>query len=588
MSSDVTSPCSDAEHPLRIGILVDSMVQPAWIERIIADIQKSDIAEIVLVVLNDTPEPPVSSLQRLKKAVASPEFALYWIYQWTDMFLFSRASAGGTRIKATGEKACPDPFAARDIEPQIGGAARISVRPRQTTFSDYFPEDKVNEIRSYNLSVVLRFGFRILRGDALRLARHGVWSYHHADNMTNRGGPAGFWEVFERRPVTGSVLQVLTEDLDNGNVVYRSFASTDKYSVARNRTNYFWTSAAFVMRKLRDLHEGGPAALDTGSTVDYAPYSNRLYLRPRNREMAALFVRHALHVLASRVRRFALPGQWVLAYRLSSEVPALHRFKYLVPPPDRFWADPFPVERDGHRYIFFEESIEAHGRAHISVMEIHSDGSVTEPVAVLQRDYHLSYPFVFQWNGEFFMIPETVEVERIELYRCVDFPYHWEFDRVLLNGVRGVDATIVERSGRWWMFVNIAVDGARDFDELHLYTADTPLGSWRPHRRNPVKSDARSTRPAGRPFEWGGRLLRPAQDCGVRYGYAVSINAVVQMDDDDFKEEEISRIDPNWDSRVVATHTLNAVPGLTVVDALLLRRRPLRRRARLPKTSACR
>ena len=70
-------------------------------------------------------------------------------------------------------------------------------------------------LRIHNLDVAISFGFRILKGRALRIAKHGVWSYHHGDNHINRGGPAGFWEVLEGSPVIGSVLQVLDEDLDN-------------------------------------------------------------------------------------------------------------------------------------------------------------------------------------------------------------------------------------------------------------------------------------------------------------------------------------------------------------------------------------
>lgn len=564
----------EARSPLRVGVLVDSLVQPAWVARIIEDIQHSAVADIVLVVLNESPDLEVSLLGRIKKVVNRPDLLLYWCYQSADEFLFGRSSSGTkARVEASGEPRGFAPFTATDIGVLLQDSPRMIVQPIQTRFSDYFPEDRLQEILSHDLDVALRFGFRILRGGALNIARYGVWSYHHADNTTNRGGPAGFWEVFEQRPVTGSVLQILTEDLDNGIVLYRSFTGTDKYSVARNRSNYFSTASAFVMRTLRDLYELGPTTLALDSAPRYQPYCNRLYTRARNPEMARLLAGHGLRVVRDRIRHHLTPEQWMLAYRLSSEVPSLHRFKYLIPPPDRFWADPFPVARHGRYYIFFEEAISARGKAHISLIEISQDGSVSEPVEILEREYHLSYPYVFEWQGQYYMIPETTEMERVELYRCVEFPHRWEFERVLIDDVRAVDASVVELSGRWWMFVNIAVPGAREFDELHLYSSNDPRGPWEPHRRNPVKSDARSSRPAGRPFEWNGRLLRPAQDCGTRYGYAISINEVSRIDDECFEEREISRIEPNWDPRIVATHTLNSVPGLTVVDGLRMRSR---------------
>jgi hypothetical protein len=93
------------------------------------------------------------------------------------------------------------------------------------------------------------------------------------------------------------------------------------------------------------------------------------------------------------------------------------------------------------------------------------------------------------------------------------------------------------------MFANIAVEGARNWDELHLFSAERPFGPWRPHRQNPVKSDVRSARPARRLFESRGEVLRPAQDCSVRYGYALSIQRITRLDTKEYREEEVARVD---------------------------------------------
>ena len=69
---------------------------------------------------------------------------------------------------------------------------------------------------------------------------------------------------------------------------------------------------------------------------------------------------------------------------------------------------------------------------------------------------------------------------------------------MLLDGLCGVDATLEEIDRTWWMFLNIGKRGISNHDELHLYYAESPLGPWREHAGNPVKSDVRSSRPAGR------------------------------------------------------------------------------------------
>jgi hypothetical protein len=563
-------PASEAwtPRPLRVGLLLDSYVQPRWVSDIVEELVRSEVASVVLVVLPDEDGPPRQSFrQRLVKV-------------WPHL-LYSLYSRADRRRHGRG---ADDPFAPTDVRRAIEGCVTLRLRPRKTRYCDFFEDADVEAIRAHRLDVALRFGFRILKGRALEIARFGVWSYHHADNLINRGSPPAFWEVMLGQPATGSVLQILTEELDGGKAIYRSWAQTDERSVWRTQANYYRKSAAFVMRKLRELHDEGPRALrdPLESAADWSGYSERLFTTPGNAEMAGLLGRLVGRYLRDKVSSWLFLDQWIVAYRLADPpggeegVPdrTLYRFRPLIPPRDRFWADPFPVQHGGRHFLFVEEWTYAQRKAHISVMELAADGrSFAPPVPVLQRPYHLSYPFVFRWKDEWYMVPETGGNRTVELYRASDFPYAWELDRVLLSDLHAVDATLAEVGGRWWMFANVAVPGASTVDELHLFHADTPHGPWRAHRRNPVKSDARNARPAGRLFSSQGRLYRPAQDCSVRYGYAVVVNRVERLDESEYREVEVSRLLPRWRPGIVGVHTLNAAGRLTVVDAWMKRPR---------------
>jgi hypothetical protein len=175
---------------------------------------------------------------------------------------------------------------------------------------------------------------------------------------------------------------------------------------------------------------------------------------------------------------------------------------------------------------------------------------------------------VFEWQDQYYMIPETRENRTLELYRCVSFPFEWELDRVLMKDLVAVDATLAQIDDRWWLFVNIAVEGASTNDELHLFYSESPLGPWHPHRGNPVKSDVRSSRPAGKLFYWRGALYRPAQDSSAAYGHAISINKIERLSVDEFAEVEISRIVPEWRANLTRNHTVNHAGGLMVIDGL--------------------
>lgn len=557
MNSDSPTPRLRAPAPLRIGLLVDSFVQRKWIHQVIEEIQSSGIAEIKVVIKNEAPPKPKQG--RLTSYWQNRKYLLYALYGKID----------DRRVKVK-----PDAFEPVDLKPLLADIPVVLVTPLMKAYSDWFPEEALKEIREFDLDVALCFGFRILKGEALKIARHGVWSFHHGDNLVNRGGPAGFWEVMDGAPVTGSVLQILTEDLDNGRVIYRSWSPTsDRFSVKANRNNLYWKSAAFVIRKLKDLAEGVPVCPPDNDL--YRPYSNRLYRMPTNGEMFSRLTRLAARYAASKFQAALYSDQWALAYRFRSGPGdannTLYRFKRLVPPKDRFWADPFALKTGDRYYVFIEELPYATGKGHISVIEIDRKGVVKGPTKVLERDYHLSYPFVFQLNGNFYMIPESAANKTIELYRAKTFPYVWQLEKVIMTDVRAKDATLAEIDGKWWMFVSLSEHSIPD--ELYLFSAATPFGPWTPHRRNPVKSDVRGSRPAGALFEWNGEVYRPAQDSSGRYGYAISINRLVRLDDEQFSEEQVSSILPNWNKDLLATHTISIVDDLTVVDCLIKRSR---------------
>ena len=135
-----------------------------------------------------------------------------------------------------------------------------------------------------------------------------------------------------------------------------------------------------------------------------------------------------------------------------------------------------------------------------------------------------------------------------------------------MKDVQAVDTTLFEKDGLWWLFCNI---GGKDFasnDELNIFYSKTPLGPWIPHKRNPVKSDVRSSRPAGRLFYRNEDLFRPAQDCSKRMGGAMCLNRVTSLTTEDFKEELVTRIEPNWIKGLHGVHTLNTAGRLTMMD----------------------
>ena len=403
----------------------------------------------------------------------------------------------------------------------------------------------------------------------LAIPRHGVWRYRHG-----AGGPPLFKELASGTAASETVLEVV-----GGDVLYRSIAATDVISLNRNRVPVLWKSARFVIRRLEDLASGAwqPNGLHPQPTAP-APAT------PSGTETLLHVGKIAARATRRKLRSAAFQHQWFLgvrprmADRMPYEDPG--PWREVLPPPDRSYADPFVVAHDGETFLFMELLEHATDRGRLAVGRIEADGRLTDVEPILPMAHHTSYPYVFRDGGRMFMIPETGDAGRVELFAATDFPTGWERVATLLEGANAVDATVIAHDGRYWMWVTIAVPGGRLQDETFLYTSDRLDGGWTPHPRNPVVSDARRARPAGRPFVCHGSLIRPSQNCTGRYGERVMFNEVEVLTPDDYRERPCGWLGRDWTSRTnLAAHTYTfdgqweATDGLRTFPRLTPRRR---------------
>lgn len=556
---------------IRVGLLLGGETVPAWVARMLEQIQASGDVEFVLAVVDAgaaTAAPPtrLSSLLLRQPGVAARRVLRGFLERLM------------TRLNEPFH-ARPDAFAPVQWHLLLPGVPRIDVQPQRTRWSDRFDAADVEAIRSHQPDLLIRIGFRILRGDILKVARHGVWSFHHGDNDVNRGGPPAFWEAMESWPVTGCTLQVLSERLDEGFVLDKTWCGTQDGSTQGNRHTLYWGALSMMSRNLSALRRQGAPHYFAGARQRHPHpqwYSRRLYRAPRTSEVARLLWRRLLRRVRQRIADATGFDQWqMLLYMSDSLSMEAWRYHRLVPPKDRFWADPFLLQHEGCTWLYFEELPYATGRGHISVARIDADGHMQPPRPALMLDHHLSYPFVFTHQGQVYMVPESRQARCVALYRCTQMPDRWEKVRDLLTHIEAVDATLHEHGGRWWMFVNIVPEpGASSCVELHLFHADDPTSAdWRPHPLNPVVCDVRRARPAGRLFEHEGRLYRPSQDCSHRYGWGLNINWVKTLTPQAYEEEWVSRAEPQWAPDVRGIHTFNRAGPCHVIDAEIRRSR---------------
>lgn len=185
-----------------------------------------------------------------------------------------------------------------------------------------------------------------------------------------------------------------------------------------------------------------------------------------------------------------------------------------------FVADPFLVHADHRWHLFFEVLNRANGRGEIGLATSDDLTRWQYERIVLAEPFHLSFPYVFEWQGAHYMVPESHEASAIRLYKADAFPGTWTHVHTLMSGQRFSDTALFRHGDRWWLFTQTSPQGRHD--NLRLFFADDLYGAWTEHPASPiVDGDPHTARPAGRVVATEGGLLRFAQDCAPRYGLNV-------------------------------------------------------------------
>jgi hypothetical protein len=234
-----------------------------------------------------------------------------------------------------------------------------------------------------------------------------------------------------------------------------------------------------------------------------------------------------------------------------------------------FLADPFGIERDGLRYVFVEHYDYRTRHGTIQCLAISADGSVIERKTVLAEPWHLSYPFLVEDGQDTYMLPEAHRSGGLALYRATEFPWRWERAAPVLLDQVAVDATPVFHGGLWWLLYSVAgKDEATKTGALFAAWSERIDGPWTPHKGNPIRLGAESSRPGGTPVARDGVLTLPVQDCSRTYGGAIRPLIIHELTPDAFEATAGAPITAPaglapFDAGL---HTLSAMGSATLVD----------------------
>ena len=547
---------------LRFAILCNSYEFERWQAECISETLQSGRAELVGLVMR-CPASPAVQQGKWRKRWKSRKLALWRLY---DRFYLRRFSQAIVR---------------KDLRELLGEIPAIKDRPiKKGKFGEAVSEETLAFIASIKPDFILRFSYGILRGEILTAAQYGVWSFHHGDPAQFRGQPPGFWEIRHRSPVTGAILQMLSDELDAGRILHRGYFQTVPQSYAKSRDLLYTGVSSWVKRTCADIQlNDWPPTLPEGAQ-DFG----QIYRQPKNLEVLAfLWITFLAFLRVQWTYKFhrqiwncgiveAPPAIVAGLAGDKDQRTALQNVIWMNPSKEEFFADPFgfPGTERHEAKVFFEHFDWSSERGHIgrSVFDGQTFGPVSEK---LKLDTHLSYPYAMRLAGEELVLPENAEAGELNAYRMTDGGKIFD-KRVVIKGEGWIDTTIIEHDDLLWAFA--LHENQAQNTHLHLYFAEKIAGPWQPHPLNPVKSDISSARPAGAPFRHGGRLYRPAQDCAKHYGSAISVNEVTVLSRTDYRERIVGRVTPPADSLYpYGLHTLSTAGRYTLIDGARKERR---------------
>lgn len=415
--------------------------------------------------------------------------------------------------------------------------------------------------------------------------RHGTWWLFNDFDLNRQFPIKGYREVMHNEPVSKCYIAKLSHGSSYLSIIARSTSPVNPLSIEDTVRASYWNFPTLVRAKLRQLCILEPEiCLEELEQISF-PQTVGAKLAPYKKLNIFNQIYFLSSSLAKKARRLyqnhKLYEQWGLLLGNAEQTVEdladnIAEMKPIFPDNGDDWADPHMIEVDGTLYLFIEELVKPEDKVNhsskgtIAFCTIDELGNLSPTECVLDTGYHLSFPNIFEHEGAYYMIPESSESKRIELYKAYDFPRDWRLEKVLMDDIVAVDTTVLYRDQKWWMFTNISESEIPLYNNhLYIYHCNDLLkDDWTPHPLNPVLSDCQTARLAGRVFEQGDKLIRPSQDCSTRYGLAVNFNEIEVLDEQHYKEKLLSKTLPQSGSGFLAHHSYAKAGKFIMIDAI--------------------
>ncbi len=427
------------------------------------------------------------------------------------------------------------------------------------------PKNSIELLKNEQLDFVISFSALSIVGEVMTVPKHGLWNFEFGMPEKYRKGWPCFWEIYCGVNVTSAYLQRSTTYSNRSEILHEGHLKT-AVSYRKNLDKMLNECCTWPLKVCEDIRNQ-----QTGFTrLSAATRVGHLKKSPSNLQTLIFpFIQLKLRIKQVWKQLF-FTDYWNIGIVHSPIQDFLNSSKqqevnwFPIESKNRFLADPFGMVYNNELHIIYEDLKFEEGIGKTARL-VYEQNEFADNELVIEEPFHMSYPFLFQKNGEIYCIPETYQANRVGLYKATDFPHKWNFQKVLIDNYSGIDSTLFRHEETWYLFSTDKNSGPHY--NLNIHYASDCFGPWEVHPKNPIKTDIRSARPAGTIFEHEGAIYRPSMDYSEKIEGRISINKIEILSRVDFKEVVHQQIQPfencYFSDKV---HTLSKVGDYTLVD----------------------
>jgi hypothetical protein len=436
--------------------------------------------------------------------------------------------------------------------PELQPVERVEFAPDFDGAWAVLPDDLLEWIKARKIDAIIKFGLGLLRVPPADRLPAPILSYHHGDPRKYRGRPAGFYELLNREPFMGQIVQAIGPKLDGGTVYAFGETRVVPHSYRQTLIDAFGLSPYLLDKALDNVRLARPLPIIP---------DGRNYRLPGNWTVAKFIAGRLWAALRRAAYGMFVEKQWKVATAPHNQsgnpvdaVLSVAGTTWRVPPVAQafsFYADPFFGRSAGE--IFVEAMNRRSGKGEL----VRITGDQSKRIRGFSG--HVSYPASIEEGGRRLLVPETAgwcpltafEIEDSEAKRV------GEID---VDEPRLIDPTFLRHEGRIYLFANARSDGA---SLLHLWHADGLFSKFTRHPRSPIRVSALGSRMAGEIVEWEGKLHRIGQLWRRAYGDGVAVFRITALSPTDYEEEFVGEASFE---QVRGPHTVNRRAGLLLFD----------------------